>query len=91
MDPAPESSFRRPVDRGPFAVLSDAMPDSTRPLPYPTTPAGRPTDASGSQADASGSQADANGRATPSYEAPSLIEVGTLRDLTAAGSFSDPT
>jgi hypothetical protein len=25
------------------------------------------------------------------YEAPSLVEVGTLRDLTAAGSFVDPT
>lgn len=25
------------------------------------------------------------------YEAPSLVEVGTLRDLTAAGSFIDPT
>jgi len=27
----------------------------------------------------------------PAYEAPSLVEVGTLRDLTAAGSFIDPT
>ena len=27
----------------------------------------------------------------PTYEAPSLVEVGTLRDLTAAGSFGDPT
>ena len=27
----------------------------------------------------------------PAYEAPSLVEVGTLRDLTAAGPFIDPT
>ena len=27
----------------------------------------------------------------PAYEAPTLVEVGTLRDLTAAGSFGDPT
>ena len=27
----------------------------------------------------------------PAYEAPSLLEIGTLRDLTAAGSFIDPT
>jgi hypothetical protein len=25
------------------------------------------------------------------YEAPTLVEVGTLKDLTAAGSFVDPT
>lgn len=25
------------------------------------------------------------------YEAPVLVEIGTLRDLTASGSFGDPT
>jgi hypothetical protein len=25
------------------------------------------------------------------YEAPTLVELGTLKDLTAAGSFIDPT
>ena len=29
--------------------------------------------------------------AAPAYESPTLVEVGTLRDLTAAGSFGDPT
>jgi hypothetical protein len=27
----------------------------------------------------------------PAYEAPTLVELGTLKDLTAAGSFIDPT
>lgn len=34
---------------------------------------------------------DALASTLPAYEAPSLVEVGTLRDLTAAGSFIDPT
>lgn len=29
--------------------------------------------------------------ATPAYEPPTLVEIGTLLDLTAAGSFIDPT
>ena len=32
------------------------------------------------------------GMASPlMYEPPSLVELGTLKDLTAAGSFIDPT
>ena len=27
----------------------------------------------------------------PMYEPPTLVELGTLKDLTAAGSFIDPT
>lgn len=38
-----------------------------------------------------GTPADAPARPKPAYEAPSLVEVGTLRDLTAGGSFNDPT
>ncbi len=53
------------------------MSDPKRPLENPMAPVGH--------------SADARGAAAPSYEAPSLIEVGTLRDLTAAGSFGDPT
>ncbi len=34
---------------------------------------------------------DARASTPAAYEAPSLVEVGTLRDLTAAGSFIDPT
>ena len=29
--------------------------------------------------------------AAPAYEPPTLVELGTLKDLTAAGSFIDPT
>jgi hypothetical protein len=29
--------------------------------------------------------------APPAYEPPTLVELGTLKDLTAAGSFIDPT
>jgi len=29
--------------------------------------------------------------ALPAYEPPTLVELGTLLDLTAAGSFIDPT
>ena len=38
-----------------------------------------------------GRHADPVGRSLPAYEPPTLVEVGTLRDLTAGGSFNDPT
>ena len=67
-----------PVDRAALPVLTGTHV-GPEVAPAPATPAVPTADAS------------ARVRAGLAYEAPSLVEVGTLRDLTAAGSFGDPT
>ena len=67
---------RIPVDRPAPSVFPNDPMSATPPLPSPTEVTSNTTKPAGTVA---------------TYEAPTFVELGTLKDLTAAGSFIDPT